>query len=104
MSIRKRCPTHPGVILKTYYLEPRKISVSAFAEATGLTRKHISYIVNGRAGVTAETAVRFAGVLGTSPEYWLNLQTAYDLYQAIRAVGKSRKRAIHKGAFASANS
>src|SRR3989338_6581379 len=99
MPVRKRRPTHPGVILRKYYLEPRGISVSAFARAAGLTRKHISYIVNRRAGVTAETAVRFAGVLKTSSEYWLNLQTAYDLYRAVQALGKSRKRSAHKGIF-----
>jgi addiction module HigA family antidote len=104
MPARKRLPTHPGVILKKYYLGPREISVSALARAAGLTRKHISTIVNGRAGVTAETAVRFAEVLGTSPEYWLNLQTAYDLYRAVQALGKSRKRSAHKGHFASIQS
>ena len=104
MPVRKRLPTHPGVILRKYYLEPRGISVSAFARAAGLTRKHISTIVNRRAGVTAETAVRFAAVLETSPEYWLNLQTAYDLYRAVLAVGRGRKRPVHKGLFASINS
>ena len=104
MSVRKRLPTHPGIILRKYYLESREISVSAFARAAGLTRKHISTIVNGRAGVTAETAVRFARVLDTSPEYWLNLQTAYDLFRAVRAIGKSRKRLDHKGPFTSIRS
>ncbi len=104
MPVRKRQPTHPGIVLRKYYLDPRGISVSAFAKAAGLTRKHISTIVNGRAGVTAETAVRFAAVLETSPEYWLNLQTAYDLYRAVQAAGKGRKRPALKGHFASINS
>jgi addiction module HigA family antidote len=80
--IRRRRSTEPGRILAIYYLEPRGISVTAFATAAGLTRKHISKVVNGHAAITAETAVRFALVLGTTAEFWLNLQTAASLYDA----------------------
>jgi len=77
-----RRPTTPGEILDELYLEPAGISIAKFAEACGLTRKHMSAIVNGRASITAETAARIATVLGTTAQYWLNLQNAVDLYDA----------------------
>ena len=77
-----RRPTPPGEILAEFYLESRGISIAKFAEACGLTRKHMSAIVNGRASITAETAARIATVLGTTAQYWLNLQNAVDLYDA----------------------
>lgn len=75
-------PRDPGFTLARYYLAPRGISVTRFAQATGLTRKHISAIVNGRAAITAETAMRFALVLGNSAQFWLNQQSAVDLFDA----------------------
>ncbi|EKV30155.1 Plasmid maintenance system antidote protein [Caenispirillum salinarum AK4] len=69
-----------------YYLKPKGITQTDFAAATGLTRKHISSVIHGRASITPDTAVRFAEVLGTSPEYWLNLQTAVALWDARQAL------------------
>jgi antitoxin HigA-1 len=96
--IRRRRPTEPGRILATYYLDPRGISVSAFAAATGLTRKHISNIVHGHAAITAESAVRFALVLGTTAELWLNLQTAVSLYDAQQRRRPEVKAGVFKAA------
>jgi addiction module HigA family antidote len=79
---RTRRPTPPGQILAELYLTPHKVSIAKFAEAVGITRKHMSAIVNGRASITAETAARIATVLGTTAQYWLNLQNAVDLYDA----------------------
>ncbi len=64
------------------YLEPRGITITELASASGLSRKHLSRIINGHVGITAETAVRFARVLGTTPELWLNLQNKVDLFDA----------------------
>lgn len=77
-----RRPTAPGTILAELYLTPRGVSIAKFAEACGLTRKHMSAIINGRAAITADTATRIAAVLGTTAQYWLNLQNAVDLYDA----------------------
>ena len=84
-----RRPTSPGEILRELYLDPRGVSVARFAEAVGVTRKHMSNVVNGHAAITAELATRIAEVLGTTPEYWLNLQNAVDLYDARQAVAAS---------------
>jgi len=81
-SERKRRPTPPGEVLTELYLKPRGVSIAKFAAAAGVSRKHMSAIVNGRSSITAETATRIATVLGTTAQYWLNLQNALDLYDA----------------------
>lgn len=79
---RNRRPTTPGAILKAYYMEPRAVSVTAMAEALGLSRKHVSQIVNGHKRVEPITAARLALVLGTTPRFWMNLQAAVDEWDA----------------------
>lgn len=82
--LRERKPTHPGQLLSEHYLKPRAISIVAFAQAVGHSRKHISAIINGRAGIEAELATRIAAVLGTTAQFWLNAQNAVDLWEASR--------------------
>jgi len=92
---RKRRPTPPGEVLAELYLKPHNISIAKFAEAAGVTRKHMSAIVNGRAAITADTATRIATVLGTSAQYWLNMQNAVDLFDAgsrLKEADKKPKR------------
>ena len=89
---RKRRPTLPGEILAELYLTPHHISIAKFAEAAGVTRKHMSAVVNGRASITAETATRIATALGTTAQYWLNLQNAVDLYDASVRLKEAPKR------------
>ena len=84
MFKRNRRPTSPGTILREFYLEPREISITELGRATGLTRKHLSNIVNGNASISPETAVRLAAVLGTTPQLWINLQNAVDLFDAAK--------------------
>ena len=79
---RTRRPSLPGEILSELYLAPNEISIAGFAEACGVTRKHMSRIVHGHAAITAEMAARIAAALGTTPQFWLNLQNAVDLFDA----------------------
>ncbi len=72
----------PGKLLQAYYLAPRGLTVAGFARATKLSRKHVSNIVHGRASISPDTAVRFAKVLDTAPQFWLNLQNAVDIHDA----------------------
>lgn len=83
---RTRRPSHPGEVLKGLYLDERGISVSLFAAAAGISRKHLSAIVNGRSAVSAATALRIGRLLGTSPDVWLRLQAAVDLFDAEQAL------------------
>jgi addiction module HigA family antidote len=79
---RQRRPSPPGEILLDLYLKPRGITINQLATAAGLSRKHISDIIHGRAGITAETAVRLSRVFGTSAGLWLGLQSDIDIYDA----------------------
>jgi addiction module HigA family antidote len=89
---RKRRPSLPGEILAELYLAPHEISIAKFAEACGVSRKHMSAIVNGHAAITPEMATRIAAVLGTTAQYWLNLQNAVDLYDAEKHLAESDYR------------
>ena len=73
-------PPHPGEILRELCLEPLEISVTKAAEALGVSRKTLSAILNGRAGISPEMAVRLSIAFNTSPESWLNQQAQYDLW------------------------
>jgi len=78
-------PAHPGEILRALYLEPLNVPITRAAAALGVTRKHVSAIVNGRAPVSPEMALRLATVFATEPEIWINLQAQYDLWEISRA-------------------
>ncbi len=72
-------PTHPGEMLIEEFLKPLGLTQSAFAEHIGVSFKRINEIVNGRRAVTPETAWLFSQALGTTPQFWTNLQATYDL-------------------------
>ncbi len=73
---------HPGQVLKDYL---GKITIAEAAARLGITRAHLSKIVNGRAGISAPMSLRLSATLGTSPEFWLKMQLQYDLWQARKA-------------------
>ncbi len=75
-------PPHPGEILKALCLEPLELSVTAAAEALGVSRKTLSAILNGRAGISPAMAIRLSKAFDTTPESWLNQQMQYDLWIA----------------------
>ncbi len=75
-------PPHPGEVLRQLCLEPLGLSVTDAAKGLGVSRKTLSAILNGRAGISPEMAVRLSLAFGTSSESWLNQQIQYDLWQA----------------------
>ena len=79
MFPENRIPTHPGEILLEEFLIPLEMSQVAFAEHIGVPVQRVNEIVRGKRGVTPETAWLFSQAFGTTPEFWLNLQTNYDL-------------------------
>ena len=79
-------PPHPGEILNELYLKENGLSISKTATNIGMSRQSLSELVNGKNGITAQTALRLAKAFNTSPIYWLNLQNAYDLYKAEKSV------------------
>ena len=85
--LRMHNPPHPGEILRQLCLEPLGLTITEAAEGLGVSRKTLSAILNGRASVSPEMAVRLSLAFGTSAESWLNHQLQYDLWQ----VQKQRK-------------
>jgi addiction module HigA family antidote len=77
-------PPHPGEVLRKLCLEPLNLTVTDAARSLGVSRKALSSIVNGRAGISPEMAVRLSIAFGTSAESWLNQQLQYDLWHAER--------------------
>jgi addiction module HigA family antidote len=75
-------PVHPGRIIRDDYLEPLKLTTGALAEALGVTRQTMAAILNERAGVSPEMALRLAKAFDTTPDLWITLQRNYDLYRA----------------------
>ena len=80
--MRMHNPPHPGKVLRQLCLEPLGLTVTQTAEALGVSRKTLSAILNERAGISPEMAVRLSIAFGTSSESWLNQQVQYDLWQA----------------------
>ena len=90
MIPERRIPTHPGVVLRDEFLTPAGDSQTAFAARLGIPLQRVNEIVKGKRGVTADTAWRFALALGTTPEFWMNLQANRDLAVA-------RPKAVKRG-------
>ena len=81
-------PPHPGGIVKRQCLEPLGLSVTRAAEGLGVTRQALSDLVNEKAGVSIDMAIRLSKAFGSTPETWLGMQTAWDLWQARDRAGR----------------
>ena len=82
MTPTKRIPTHPGVLLVSEFLEPKGISQVDLAAHLGVSVQRINGIVKGKRAVTPDTAWLLSMAFGTTPELWMNAQTAFDLATA----------------------
>ena len=80
--MRMHNPPHPGEVLKELCIEPLGLSITEAAEALGVSRKTLSALVNGRAGISPEMAIRLGKAFDTTAESWLNQQVQYDLWIA----------------------
>jgi addiction module HigA family antidote len=84
MAENEFAPVTPGEMLKEEFLADYELSQNQLAKAVGISQNRITEIVNNRRRITADTALRFGLYFGNSPEFWLNLQTHYDLKLALR--------------------
>ena len=84
MLPKNRAPTAPGEMLLEEFLKPRSVTQVELASRMGVPIQRVNTIVNGKRGVTAETAILLAEVLDTTPEFWMGLQADYDLWHALR--------------------
>ena len=87
-------PVHPGEVLRDEFLTPMALSVYRLAQALKVSRPRLNDLVLGRRGVTVDTALRLGRYFGTTPEFWINLQTRYDLDVAERTVRRDIEREI----------
>src|ERR1039458_8876929 len=83
-----RIATHPGQILLQEFLEPLGLTQAELARALGIPLNRVNELVRGKRGVTPETALLLAGYFKNSAEFWMNLQTAHDLTQALHDMRK----------------
>jgi antitoxin HigA-1 len=83
-----RPPTPPGEMLLEEYLKPAGLTQTAFAAQLGVPVQVVNALVNGRRAITAETALKLAKALKTSPQFWLHLQNATDLWHAARRLAR----------------
>ena len=89
-----RVTAHPGEVLSEEFLKPLGLSANALALALRVPSTRIGAIVKGERAVTADTALRLARFFGTSPEFWLNLQSMHDLTKARRETGAAIERDV----------
>ena len=85
-------PPHPGGIVRRECLEALGLSVTKAAEGLGVSRQALSELVNEKSGVSVEMAIRLSKAFGSSPETWLGMQTAYDLWEARERVSQLQVR------------
>jgi antitoxin HigA-1 len=79
---RMHNPPHPGEVIKELCLDPLGLTVTAAAEGLGVSRRALSSLLNGHAGISPDMAIRLSKAFGRSPESWLQLQMQYDLWDA----------------------
>ena len=92
--MRMKNPPHPGLSVRLDCLEPLGLSVAEGAKALGVTRQNLNNLVSGKAGISAEMAIRLEKAFGGGAETWLRMQAAYDLAQAEKQAGKIKVRRI----------
>ena len=100
MTTNKMRPIHPGEILREEFLVPLGLSANALSMALRVPAPRINDIVRERRAVTPDTALRLARYFDTTPEFWLNLQSTYDLKQAEQALGQAIRQEIRPMAVA----
>lgn len=88
-------PVHPGCIVRHDCLEPLGLSVTEAARVLGVTRQALNNVVNEKAGISPEMAIRLSKAFGSSPETWVRMQAAYDLEQALKHQAKIRVERYH---------
>ncbi|TWB37567.1 HigA family addiction module antitoxin [Nitrospirillum pindoramense] len=91
-------PIHPGEVLREEFMEPLGLTAGKIAKACGVPRTRIERVATEQTEVTADTALRLAKVLGTTAEFWLNLQTTHNLAVAHQSVDLSAVQVLHHAA------
>ena len=83
-------PPHPGEIIKDVYLDQLELTVTKAAKALNVTRKTLSSIINGKAGISPAMAIRLSKAFHTTPQLWMNMQQSYDLWHTQKQIDLSK--------------
>jgi addiction module HigA family antidote len=89
-------PTHPGEMLREEFLKPMKLTQVELAERIGVSFPRVNEIIHGKRGITPDTALRLERLFGMEAQFWLNLQLAWDLYQAAHSPAAKEIRKIRR--------
>ena len=92
--MRMKNPPHPGRVVRQECIEPLGLTVTAAAKALGVTRQALNNLINGKAGISPEMAIRLSKAFGSAPEVWLGAQMDYDLARAEKMVGNAKVRRL----------
>ncbi len=94
MTARKMAPLHPGEVLLEEFMRPLGISQNRLGRDLGVPPRRINEIVHGKRSVTADTALRLARYFGTSPQFWMGLQTDFDLETTEEAIAAEIRKQV----------
>ena len=94
LRVPSRRPPRPGDFLETRYLKPLSINQTELAHALGISRRRVNELINGKRGITPDTAVRLALFFGNEPMFWMHLQVAWDMHVALREHSKSSAKGV----------
>ena len=83
-------PTHPGGVLREFFIKKYMLTVTEVARGLGVARVNLSAIVNERAGISTELSIKLSEAFGNTPQFWINLQTTYDLFYAEKKVNRKK--------------
>lgn len=100
MKTKKMTPVHPGEVLAEEFMNPMEISQYKLAKDISVAPRRINEIVHGKRAISADTALRLGRYFGISPQFWLNLQTHYDLAMAEDRIGSRLTEEVHVRAVA----
>jgi antitoxin HigA-1 len=92
---KRIAPVHPGDVLREDFLKPLAMSVNKLALSLGVPATRMGEIVNGRRAITSDTALRLARFFGTTPEFWMNMQTGYELETAKDKLSSLIEHTVH---------
>ena len=95
MKKREMAPIHPGTILQEEFLEPMGISQYRLAKDTSVPPRRINEIIHGKRSITADTALRLGKFFNMTPQFWMNLQTRYDLEVAEDNLADRLDKEVH---------
>ena len=85
-------PSHPGEILKEMFITERGLTITEVAKGLNMARANLSSVINGHLGISPELAVKLSAAFGNSAQFWVNLQSNYELWHAERKINRSEIR------------